>query len=232
MQRKRVHASRSRSTSAKPSAKRTKRAVVPRFRVLADNTQNIKQNTRVVLRYFEHGISVNPGAGTNGVYVFAANGLFDPNITGVGHQPVGFDQYMAMYNEYVVVGSTIKVSYATGSSVNQVCGISLLDFATTTTDPRVYVENGNTVWSTLGTANSGRDVLHLTHEADISKFSTQDIITEDGFSGTSGANPDDTHFYHVWVCAADAGSDPTITLLNVEIRYDVIFRDPSLNALS
>ena len=52
-------------------------------------------------------ITLNPAAGTVSKHVFSANGLFDPNITGVGHQPRGFDQYMALYNHYTVIGARI-----------------------------------------------------------------------------------------------------------------------------
>ncbi len=41
--------------------------------------------------------------------VFTANGLFDPDITGTGHQPRGFDQFMALYDKYVVVSSSITL---------------------------------------------------------------------------------------------------------------------------
>lgn len=43
-------------------------------------------------RYVEGFIDLNPGAlGSNAPYTFSANGLYDPNITGSGHQPIGFD---------------------------------------------------------------------------------------------------------------------------------------------
>lgn len=181
----------------------------------------------------EWGTSINAGIAAVGVNVFTANGLFDVNITGGGHQPAGYDQLMAIYNEYCVIGSTIRVSFANSDSTQDViCGITLADYNTTSNDARVYVENGNTVWGQIGKFGAGNDMLTLKHSADIGKYSTHDIINQDNFSATAGANPADTHFYHVWVGPVDASADIGAVVINVEIRFDVLFRDPSQTALS
>lgn len=230
--RKRVEApKRTRSTSSRP-AKKGK--ITPRFRALSDPTRSkITQSLRCELIYMEYGVSINPGVGTAGTYVFTANGCYDPNVTGVGHQPAGFDQLMAIYNEYVVIGSTITARFiGTDSNIACICGVALTDFSTTSADPRVYVENGNCKWGQMSTFKSGGDMITITHKADISKFSRQSIVDEDSFSGTASTNPTDTHYYHLWVSATDALSDPGATVVNVEIKYDVIFRDPAQTALS
>jgi len=55
-------------------------------------------------------------------YRFRLNGLFDPNLTGGGHQPHGFDQLATIYNRYRVIGCSYTV-YAipqTGSNTIRV----------------------------------------------------------------------------------------------------------------
>jgi len=39
---------------------------------------------------------------------FSANNLRDPNVSGVGHQPRGFDEYMNLYASYTVHGATFS----------------------------------------------------------------------------------------------------------------------------
>jgi len=62
----------------------------------------------VKLRYAE---DVNISAGIAlGSYDFRANSIFDPNLTGIGHQPLGHDQWAVFYDHYVVLGARIKVT--------------------------------------------------------------------------------------------------------------------------
>lgn len=79
---------------------------------------------RVKMRYNDQVTLVTTG-GVISQYIFSANGIFDPNITGTGHQPYGFDQYAAIYNHYQVVASTITLSVTT--PFNGSAGIVLND---------------------------------------------------------------------------------------------------------
>lgn len=66
------------------------------------------QNTEIVkLRYCEQ-LNIAGGSGS-AVVNYRANSCYDPNITGAGHQPMGFDQMSAKYNHYQVLGSRIKI---------------------------------------------------------------------------------------------------------------------------
>jgi hypothetical protein len=57
------------------------------------------------LRYSE-SVNIDPSlGGVPGVHVFNASSCYDPNTTGIGHQPRGFDQWMAMFDHFTVVGS-------------------------------------------------------------------------------------------------------------------------------
>jgi len=57
------------------------------------------------LRYVET-VTLNPGNGSSAVNVFAVNNIFDPNVTGSGHQPMYYDNYAALYSRYRVTSAT------------------------------------------------------------------------------------------------------------------------------
>lgn len=187
------------------------------------------KSMRVVLRYAESLITVDGGAaGTSDAYVFSANGLFDPNITGTGHQPRGFDQYMALYTSYVVVASRITVNYqpAIAETVNQMVGLAPIALAAENTDPKDYMEAQGNVYTFLrpGTSASSKT---LKVEVDLkSWFNIKNMVDDDLVRGDQTQNPSKQLYYHVWASAVQA-SNPSAVDCNVVIDYDVIFFGPA-----
>lgn len=89
-------------------------------------------NSRFVkLRYCEEVLLPAAGPSVSSIYTMRANSLYDPNYTGTGHQPRGFDQLMASYNHFKVIKSRINVAFsssdATGSDPPFYYGICLTD---------------------------------------------------------------------------------------------------------
>lgn len=68
------------------------------------------------LKYAEHVTLVTGVAPTS--QLWRANSLFDPNQTGVGHQPLGFDQLSALYNQYRVYGCKYRITFHNQNTAN------------------------------------------------------------------------------------------------------------------
>lgn len=182
--------------------------------------------SRAVLKYSEV-IALNPGAaGAAASYVYCLNGLYDPNVTGVGHQPAGFDEYMTLFEEYVVLGATITVRFINADGTNPArVGISYSNQQTTNTDCRVYIENGSTTWDLINVGGSGNNIRSLKHSIDVSKTSKQDIVNEENFAGNSTQNPTEGRYFIMWAAPVDASVDMGTIYATVEITFDSIFRD-------
>jgi len=67
---------------------------------------------KTTLLYVENGVGLNPAIGAAAGYVFNLNSLHDPNTSGVGHQPTGFDQLIAIYEQFVVYGVKYRIQVA------------------------------------------------------------------------------------------------------------------------
>lgn len=224
---------RTRSRSVRRVRPKTRSTITPRYKAISNpQVAKVAQSLRCEVTYSEYGVSLDAGAGTAASYVFAANGLYDPNITGVGHQPMGFDQLIALWNQYVVIGGVIKVTFSNyDGSHASIIGITMKDSSSTSLDPRSYIEWGNTTWDTVGQL-SATPTKTLKHKFNIAKFASQDIFNEQSFAGTGSSNPVNTLHLVVWAAPADATSNPNPVYATVEIMYDVLFKSPGGTALS
>jgi len=68
--------------------------------------------TRTIsLPYSDQGSFVNV-SGLRRDYTFRLNSIFDPDFSGVGHQPLAHDQWQLFYNHYVVTRCSWEVELA------------------------------------------------------------------------------------------------------------------------
>lgn len=56
-------------------------------------------------------------------YQFNLNSIFDPDRSGVGHQPYGFDQLAAIYNRYRVISCSWNINAISGTSAFRIAAL-------------------------------------------------------------------------------------------------------------
>lgn len=208
------------------SAKRVPRIVrIPRV--------GLQSTVRTKLRYTER-LTLNPGAaGVIAEQIYRANSLYDPNYTGSGHQPMGFDQIMLQYTNFVVLGSTITVEYVGNQSTansqqNSIVGINLTKSTSTLTG----TWNGQIEQSTCqGHTNMGNQNFvgrsFVRGRMDTRKFfNTTDPSSSDDLIGSASADCTDAAYYQVWAQVEDAATDVGILTVLVTIEYDALFMEP------
>lgn len=82
-----------------------------------------------------------------GQYVFNLNSLFDPDRTGIGHQPYGFDNLALLYNRYRVISCGWRIVNPAGGFQGPSTMIAALpnnDISIVYTDAGEMVENPRT----------------------------------------------------------------------------------------
>lgn len=80
------------------------------FRSLGGYQTGFPRRMRMTHRYFD-SVVMTGTSGANVSQQWKANGMFDPNQTGTGAQPVFFDNMTALYDHWVVIKSHIKTEF-------------------------------------------------------------------------------------------------------------------------
>lgn len=162
--------------------------------------------------------------------VYSANGLFDPDITNVGHQPMLFDQMAAMYLRYKVTHSRCWV-YAqnmgliAGSSRPTMVSIVVNDSSAVMSSDDMAYETPFT-WSAMTSPpEGGMSVVKVaTPWIDIAKFKGWRMSRDQDYAALATANPSIQLFYHVFADRVEGASVDVGT--RVFIEYKVLFYDP------
>ena len=216
--------------------RRNKAATAPVGRTahadLRDRTPLFPPRFTKRLAYVETSLTVTGSSGLVGNYFFSANGMFDPNVTGTGHQPMGFDQMMLMYNHYTVVSSKITVTAINNSaaSVYGCLGCYLSPDTTSITDASTLIENGYIVWKPMYPINTVGSIAKLNLDCNVATYfarhrNKRELLEDTELYGTAAANPTDQVYFVV--CAfSDAGANTVAASITVEIEYEAIFWEP------
>lgn len=221
-----------RSQSAGAKAKYQRRSIVP-LNLYRSPRYIIGTTQRSTLRYSGFvTITSSAVTGAAGTHVFSANGCFDPDNTGVGGQPRGFDQLMTLFDHYTVTGSTIEVRFANASSTRPLCAISVRDGNVVDATMKGVAEYGNKVMTNTAMAkqgtgdNVGSPFKYLKTAVTVGTFLGRKSVQSDPeLKGTAASNPTEQVFYHV--TAGDVYNANTVSVdCYVSITYDVVFHEP------
>lgn len=179
-------------------------------------------------KYYSDPITINPTiGGVASTQRFSLNGLYDPDITNVGHQVLGFDQLVGtMYNHYTVLGAKIKV-WATNISTEEIVVImQIKDSSIASSDISDIVENGNCVWTTLAPNGQGGSTKCLATQVGMNRYFGRDVMgDQEQYSGNASGNPPEQVYAHI-LAAPNTTSDLSGIRINAEIEYTAWLTEP------
>lgn len=218
--------SRTRSTyKSGSSSKRTKYTTSKKKKYYTKNPVAIRLGKQPIpkqlfnrLKYAE---TVNVAIGVSGLgsYLFSCNGMYDPNITGTGHQPMYFDQWSAMYNHYTVLKSTMKATVVANTTGATIFSLGQDD------DTTINAANSYTIWERPGyqtkvvNAPVEPSGTSLWSKWDAKKVFGADPQSDPALQGSATSNPTEQTFYVIYF---DTLPSTTVTVL-IEIWYDVVW---------
>lgn len=203
---------------------------------LAGNTETqqgsgIPQFIKTKQVYFTREILGN-GINNPDFHTFRLNSTFDPDETGVGHQPKGRDVMAGIYNDYTVTGCKYNVQFVSASSAKQLVGCLI----TTNATLGATFDSQNEIMETKSPYNKKRMLYSTTDSVKqekvgivgyvpMSKFAlaTQGSLS-DQFTTGVGANPANSVRLHIW-CQNEDGSPTAVggCVARVFLTYYVLY---------
>lgn len=192
------------------------------------NQSAVANRQHVTLRYSEIIPVTGAAAGVGVVNSFRANSIYDPNFTGVGHQPMGHDEWSSFYNHYQVKASRIKCQLANQEQTGGepvVFWIELAAASAATLNPTTAIERGRAAWKCVG-QQTDTIAAPLNNEYDAMKFFGKAIANQTTQVANFGSNPSEDVFFHVGYGPMSTLATPRLWQLLVVIEYDCVFTEP------
>jgi len=158
--------------------------------------------------------------GSTDDYVFRGNSIFDPDLTGTGHQPLSHDQWQLFFLSYRVRASAIDIDYFNTGGPGAIATVipssdsssftSLQDMAEA---PRAKISK----WSATA-SRRGTRLHHYVSTAEVRGVDPARVEMDDLYSAAMSANPTSEWYWHV----ASAVSSGTFAYqMLVKITYYV-----------
>ncbi len=201
--------------------KKRKFTTVSSYRGLAVGPLTLKRKLR-----YATSVTINPASGASLNVFIRANGMFDPEVAVGGHQPMGFDQYMAMYDHFKVDSFSISVSLlaTTANVVSQfIASVSVDDDAVANTSMTNIVEQGLATWR-VGNVGSGNDVVRMKQNFNSDKFFAN-RKTAGVLVGDIAADPTEEAFFNIAVGPMDGVSDVEPVKCFIVVDYNCTFSE-------
>lgn len=188
---------------------------------------------KTTLKYVSYG-SLDAGAGLASTLVFSANSLFDPDVTGAGHQPRGYDQLATMYEYYLVNKATAYVQFVAGPTATgqpmTVC-LSLSDqSAPYSSSIYDYTEQPSAVYKLMSGDASGTASLKLAvNPPKYNNYDQEDGAVKASIAGSPGAQV----YFHLSQMSTDlAAENPGPVSFIMTIVYEATFSAVKMPSVS
>ncbi len=155
-----------------------------------------------------------------------ANGLFDPDQTGTGHQPRGFDQWSNFYDNYVVTSSRITIhGFSVDNSHPWLLAVrAVKGTGTADSDDADIVEMPGSSFSLKSAYRDSHK--RITSSVNVAKFYNRVNIADDtDLIGTFGTDPSEELYFTILADGVGTNASGTIRVVGW-IDYSVMLLNP------
>lgn len=182
--------------------------------------QPIPQRYICKMKYSE---TVATSVATN-LYAFNLNSIYDPNRTGLGHQPYGHDTLATLYNRYRVISCAWRINVLMGASTSPVqVAAQPANELLTTVSVNEMRENPRAKYILQNTGAESRVLKGHTYIPSLVGRSKQQYMSDDRYQAQIGASPLEAAILNV--LTADVTDTAAVVSLQVMLEYTVEFFD-------
>lgn len=181
------------------------------------------------LRYSET-VNLSAVSGVLSSLVYTMSGLYDPNISGTGHQPMGFDQIMMFYEHYHVLHCRAKVIFRNTNAT--VAGFCALKVAPDTAAPASYndlIEEGRSSHDFVNTAGGYGCWKMMTASANVpavNGLTKANYLANEDLRGGVTFNPAEQTYLHI--CAYSPSVETVNFQVSIVLEYTATFTEARL----
>lgn len=181
------------------------------------------QQMKVCLKY-DHNANFTTTVSIANDTKFRLNSIFDPDLSGVGHQPQGRDQWNLLYNRYRVDSVRVTVRTLSMSAHGMMICLFPNNNSTTITDVDQMVESPLVTCKAVGTGTA-TTIVKFIDLKQLNGVSKNMYENDDRFQALFSTNPTETLILHVGLW--ELGSLASITAsFNICLEYYVTCFDP------
>ena len=223
-----------------PSQRKAYRKVQSRLRYRARRMNRMKKRSTVVvnralspfaqryickMKYATQVTNTGPGGAGWSTYRFNLNSIYDPDQTGLGHQPYGHDTLQSLYNRYRVIkcNYTISAISTGGTSGNQYTVVAALPANEVHSISRIEDAQETPKCKFITQApNSGLKILKgSVYLPSLMGRSKAQYMADDRYQATYGTSPNELAILNIYAGLLNGAAETITTQLNIVLEYVV-----------
>lgn len=170
--------------------------------------------------------TVSLGGGTYAPYTMNLNSIFDPNRTGIGHQPYGFDLLSSTYNRYRVINCRYRISvHSNDNATNlQLAVIPTNDAISPLTISEVR-ENPRCKYVLQAPLDTIRVVAGNVYIPSLVGRTKAQYMADDRYQALTTANPNELALLNLFAGTTTETGSTSSVIFNIQLEYTVEFFD-------
>lgn len=142
--------------------------------------------------------NLTTAAGAMNAYNYIANAMTDIDPTAAGdQQPMNYDQMVAIYRHYVVIGSKIKVIMMPTAGSVHLWGVYVNDDTTSPTSARAMQQQPGTQWRLSNNSAVPKENMIIAKWSAKKTFGGG-LLANNSLQGTNGANPAEQSYFTIF----------------------------------